>query len=85
MGSTTDQARELQAPALEYLSRADFDVRGVVEVGKPAEAIVKLVDQVDASFVALGAFGSNRLKEFLFGSTTSYVVQHAQAAVLLVS
>lgn len=85
VGPDVESARTVQSPAVEYLSAFDFETRGLVEVGRPADAIVKVVDQVDASFVALGAFGANRIKELLFGSTTAHVVQNAQAAVLLVA
>ena len=53
--------------------------------GRAGDEILRYADHVDASVIALGAFGSNRLKEAIFGSTTDTVLKGANAAVLLVA
>lgn len=80
-----EECKSIQAPALEYLSAYDCDVTPVCLTGKPDDAILAYVEQVDASVLAIAAFGPNRLKESVFGSTTESILKQAQSAVLLVS
>jgi nucleotide-binding universal stress UspA family protein len=82
---TTEECQTIQAPALDYLSAFDFHVTPVCLTGQPGEAILAYIEEVDASILALGAFGPNRLRESVFGSTTDAVLKQGQAAVLLVS
>ena len=79
-----DECRRIQAPALEYLSSYDLQVTPVCVTGEPEAAILTYVEQVDASVVVLAAFGPNRMKQSVFGTTTQAVIKSAQAAVLLV-
>ena len=85
ISSDSEQCERVQRLALEYLSAYDLELTRAVAQGKPAEAIVRYVDEVDASVLALGAFGQNRLTERIFGSTTSAVLKQTSAAVLLSS
>lgn len=80
-----DVYEKLQKAALEYLSSYDIELTRAVSQGKPAEVIAQYVEDVDASVLALGAFGHNRLTERIFGSTTSAVLKQTTAAVLLSS
>jgi len=82
--ATPDKCRTIQAPALEYLSAYDLQVTPVCVTGEPEAAILSYVDQIDASVVVLAAFGPNRVKQSVFGTTTQAVIKSAQAAVLLV-
>ena len=75
----------LQKAALDYLSAYDLELTRTVSQGNAADVIAKYVEDVDASVLALGAFGHNKLSERIFGSTTSAVLQQTSAAVLLSS
>ena len=75
----------VQREALDYLSAYQFEVVPVVTQGSIDSQIVDYAEEVDASILALGAFGSNRLSELVFGSTTSHIIENTTAAVLLMS
>ncbi|MFN8392073.1 MAG: universal stress protein [Bdellovibrionota bacterium] len=83
--SSPSDCEKLQAPALEYLSAYSVQVTPVCVTGEPGEAILTYIDQIDASVLVLGAFGSNKVNEKVFGSTTEAVLHQGQTAVLLVS
>ncbi|OVE80201.1 hypothetical protein BVY02_01060 [bacterium J17] len=83
--SDLERAEKVQAPGLDYLSAYDFDLVPVCLDGEAAEEIISYAKEVDASIVALGAFGTNRFIEKVFGSTTQTVLDGAPSAVLLVS
>ncbi len=86
ISSSNESGAELQRPAVEYLKAYDIEVVPVILTGKPAEEIIKYAEKVDASVVALGAFGSNRIKEALFGSVTTEILSNSHGtAVLLVA
>jgi len=40
---------------------------------------------MDAGLIVMGAFGTNRLKELIFGSTTMNVLEKAECPILLVA
>lgn len=79
------EAREIQAPAMEYLRGYDFEVTAVNCAGKVAKTIGEYAREISASVVSLGAFGSHRRAERIFGSTTNSVLQDVEMAVLLVA
>ncbi len=85
VGSDESARTELQQPAIEYLTHYALKVTPVTRDGKAAEVIAEYAQKCDASVVVLGAFGSNRLKELVFGSTTKEVLEHQETAILLVS
>ena len=85
VASTTEDCQAVQAPALDYLSAYPLHVTPVCLTGKPEEALLAYVEQVDASILAIAAFGPNRVKESVFGSTTGKVLLQNDVAVLLVS
>jgi len=85
VSASTEECQSIQAPALDYISSYDLHVTPVCLTGNPEEAILSYVEQIDASILAIAAFGPNRLKGNVFGSTTEKVLQQNDAAVLLVS
>lgn len=82
--ASADEGNEILAPAIRYLGEYDVDVYPRVLEGDPSTAILEVVREVEPSFVALGAFGGNRIRELIFGSTTEHVMHGAPCAVILV-
>ncbi|HHT9133840.1 MAG TPA: universal stress protein [Candidatus Avalokitesvara rifleensis] len=80
-----DDAVEPQEEAREYLSPYELRASFLVERGKPWEAIVAHASKMDAGLIVMGAFGTNRLKELIFGSTTMNVLEKAECPILLVA
>ena len=85
IAGSDEEALEIQSPALEYLTAYGLEVIANHEKGRVGDEILRYADQVDASVIALGAFGANRIREAIFGSTTDAVLKGARAAVLLVA
>lgn len=52
--------------------------------GLPEERIVEYCKEKEVDLLIMGAFSKGRFKEFLFGSTTSFVVHHLDIPMLLV-
>lgn len=84
VGFSEEDAFQIQAPALRYLEAYGLQAEGITSSGRAAEAIVAYAEEAEASLLVLGAFGSNRIKELFFGSTTQAVIQKGDIATLLV-
>ena len=56
----------------------------VVSSGKEAEEILKFIKEGSVELMAMGAYGHNRLREWLLGSTTSTIIQKSPVPVLLI-
>jgi nucleotide-binding universal stress UspA family protein len=52
--------------------------------GKEADVIIKFIAEGSVELMVMGAFGHNRLRELLLGSTTSQVIRKSPIPVLLV-
>lgn len=78
-------AAEPQDEAREYLAPYELDASFLIEGGKPWEAIAAHAGRIEAGLIVMGAFGANRLKELIFGSTTMNVLEKAECPVLLVA
>ncbi len=59
------------------------DCAVIVLPGKEAEEIIKFIKEGAVELMVMGAFGHNRLRALLMGSTTSQVIQKSHIPVLL--
>jgi nucleotide-binding universal stress UspA family protein len=72
-------------PVIARLSAAgDLQVRGVVRHGHPAETLVALAREFDATWITVGRVGQSRVRTLLFGSTPSSLIQLSPLPVLVV-
>ncbi len=55
-----------------------------LEMGKPAESILRVAEEGKADLVVMGARGLGRLQEQIFGSVSHRVMTHAHCSTLLV-
>ena len=55
-----------------------------VRLGRPAEEIVILADEIDAGLVVVGSRGLGGIRRLLLGSVSDSVVRHAHCPVLVV-
>jgi nucleotide-binding universal stress UspA family protein len=60
----------------------EYDTR--LEVGKPAETILRLAKQEDYDLIVLGSRGVSSVRRFLLGSVSADVSMHARRSVLIV-
>jgi nucleotide-binding universal stress UspA family protein len=80
------QARErVLDPVLARMGeRGCNDVEEVVRHGHPAETLVALAREHDASRIVVGRTGQSRVRTLLFGSTPSHLIQISPLPVLVV-
>ena len=76
------EAKATQAAAVQYLERRALSVETATRSGSAAESILEYVGEVDASILAIGAFGTGPVHEFFFGSTTRAMLEEASCVVL---
>lgn len=76
------EADDNLASARKYLAAYNLGASFEVRSGPPAETIVSMASNgYDLLFI--GAFGQNRLLEFVLGSTTEFVLRNATCPVFL--
>jgi nucleotide-binding universal stress UspA family protein len=68
----------------ELATDADVPVTTAVELGRPAQVILESVDDHAIDLVVMGTSGRGDLERRLLGSTTEYVVTHADVPVHVV-
>ena len=86
VGEDIDTANKPLNEAEEFLSNYRLEnINYIVDFGtnKPWKAIIDQAESFSAGLIILGAFGSNKLLESIFGSTTKEVLIQAKCPVLL--
>jgi len=80
-----DTADKALNEAKEFLTPYLLNVSYLVGFGsrKPWKEIIDQARNMEAGLIVIGAFGSNRLLELIFGSTTREVLMQATCPVLL--
>jgi nucleotide-binding universal stress UspA family protein len=66
------------------IRRRGVEVRGVVEMGPPGQAILKVCEREKPSLVVMGSHGHGIWKRALLGSTSDAVIRASKWPVLLV-
>lgn len=56
---------------------------GIAEDDNPGLEILALCDQHQADMLVMGAYGHSRLREFVLGGATRYILKHQNLAVLM--
>ncbi len=83
VSDSTEEREAINAEAMKYLSHHSIQAEPILTSGDPKEAITEAASVQQNSIVIMGAYGDNRLKEFLLGSTTEAVVTKTDCPVLL--
>ncbi|HEV8326992.1 MAG TPA: universal stress protein [Nitrospiraceae bacterium] len=79
-----EAGRRLVEQSVWKLVKAGFTAEPVCQLGKPAEEIMKVAAKHHADLIVMGAQGLGAIDQFLLGSVSTHVVQHANRAVLVV-
>lgn len=67
-----------------YLQNRDIEVEYARREGEPGAEIVSFAADCNAGIIIMGAYGHNKLRELVLGSTTSHTINHAPCPVLLI-
>jgi nucleotide-binding universal stress UspA family protein len=62
---------------------ASIDCEVIIMSGKEQDEIIKFIREGAVELMVMGAYGHNRLRELLLGSTTSHVIRKSPIPVLL--
>lgn len=86
----TEQEAGLLNDEQEVLSEAksmvppEITATYTMEKGSPAKEILDFADKVDADLIVIGSRGLGPIREFILGSVSHNVVQHAKIPVLVI-
>ncbi|MEN6623317.1 MAG: universal stress protein [Smithella sp.] len=82
---TTDQekAGKLTKQIEERAEKQEIECEVIILPGKENIEIIKFIEEGAVELIIMGAYGHNRLRELLLGSTTSYIIQKSPIPVLL--
>ena len=61
-----------------------YKVTEVLELGKPAEEIIRLAEREKTDLVVVGAQGHGAVARLLLGSVSARTVEHSPSSVLIV-
>lgn len=77
VGARLDQKIE------DFLEPYKIDSTTIILRGKEEREIIKFIKEGSVELMVMGAYGHNRLRELILGSTTSYVIRKSTIPVLL--
>lgn len=77
-------AEQATAPAAKALRDRGFNVEVLVKRGDPAEVVTELAAERDVDIIVMGTRGHSKLRQWIMGSTTERVVEHAPCPVMTV-
>ncbi|GAX01690.1 universal stress protein [Secundilactobacillus silagei] len=64
---------------------AGIDAKTMIESGPPKSVIAETANKQDFDLIVMGKSGADAFNRLLIGSTTAYVVRHADVQVLVVN
>ncbi|MCG6535933.1 MAG: universal stress protein [Syntrophales bacterium LBB04] len=82
---TNDHEREasLTQKIEDFLEPHKIDSAIIILRGKEDREIIKFIQEGSVELMVMGAYGHNRLRELILGSTTSYIIRKSTIPVLL--
>jgi len=83
ISSDLEKAALLSAEIEETAQAQETECEVIILSGEESEEILNFIKEGAVELMAMGAYGNNRLRELLLGSTTSRVVQNSPIPVLL--
>jgi nucleotide-binding universal stress UspA family protein len=84
INADTAKAADLSAQVEEMAQRGLADCEIIISAGREADEILKFIREGSVELMVMGAYGHNRLREWLLGSTTSHIIQKSPIPVLLI-
>lgn len=81
--SDQEKAARLSAQIEETALTHETDCEVIILSGKEGEKILEFIKEEAVELIVMGAYGHNRLREMLLGSTTSHIIQKSPIPILL--
>ncbi|MRR14826.1 MAG: universal stress protein [Deltaproteobacteria bacterium] len=78
------KAAELCAQVEDAVQQGLADCEVVISSGKEKDDILKFIQEGSVELMVMGAYGHNRLREWLLGSTTAHIIHKSPIPVLLI-
>jgi nucleotide-binding universal stress UspA family protein len=79
-----ESAAKVLQEAHRLAEEQKLEVHAQLSHGVAETEILNMAEQSEADLIVMGAYGHNRIREFILGSTTSHVLRKATVPVLLV-
>jgi len=74
----SEDSKEIQQEALNYLRCWGIEAKGLVLEGSPASVIHNQAKSLEPMIAIIGAYGRSRISEILFGSTTHRLIDDGE-------
>ena len=78
------KAADLSAQVEDMAQKGMADCEVIISAGREADEILKFIAEGPVELMVMGAYGHNRLRELLLGSTTSHIIHKSPIPVLLI-
>jgi nucleotide-binding universal stress UspA family protein len=79
-----EAGRVIVSEAVKKLKKAGFQTTECVQLGNPADQIMKVAEHQKADMIVTGATGLGAISRLLLGSVSRRIVQHSACSVLVV-
>jgi nucleotide-binding universal stress UspA family protein len=78
------ESREQMRAAIRQLNAEDIQVVYKLSEGKPAKKIVKVAEKLGVDLIVMATDGRDSIKDFVTGTITEHVINHAPCPVLVI-
>lgn len=78
------KAADLSAQVEEMAQKGLADCEVIISAGREADEILKFIAEGPVELMVMGAYGHNRRRQLLLGSTTSHIIHKSPIPVLLI-
>ncbi len=78
------KAADLSAQVEEMAQKNLADCEVIISAGREVDEILKFIAEGAVELMVMGAYGHNRLRQWLLGSTTSHIIHKSPIPVLLI-
>ena len=78
------ESREQMRAAIRQLHAEAIQVDYKLREGKPAKKIVKVAEKLDVDLIVMATDGRDNIKDFVTGTITEHVINHAPCPVLVI-
>lgn len=84
ISADAQKAANLSAQVEEMAQKNLADCEVIISAGREADEILKFIAEGAVELMVMGAYGHNRLRQWLLGSTTSHIIHKSPIPVLLI-